>query len=214
MSHVQWQLRPSPASPPPPQTSGVDTDVDVEAGTTTATTKIQQTADHDSCSSSSPSYHQVVTRESGFAKGDIMAVVPLLVLQQQVEQQQSTTKIEGDERSCSAKSTTNGNGNGNNCLPLQTSSSPRALLSLSLCPLSGIHDIAKDRKLANVEYRWSSSTINSIPPGVRSLLMKSSSSSSSSLEEEQEQQKEILLKVRYRKFFFLQGILRLKYAAR
>ena len=115
----------------------------------------------ESCDSESR-YNQIVTREHGFAKGDIVGVVPLLAIQQT---------------------------GGEECIPLPSSSASEEML---LCPLGGIYEHTSDVTLANVEYQWNDSTMSEIPSGVKSLLSKTEPSFLLSIEEQQRQKEILL----------------------
>ena len=122
----------------------------------------------ESCSSTSY-YRQVVTREHGFSKGEIVGVVPLLAMQS--SRLQITTS----------------------CLPLSSSSPSQEVV---FCPLGGsIHQHSRDLDYANVEYRWSNYALSAIPLEVKSLFFTKSALESSLTLEEDVRQKEILLKV-------------------
>jgi len=187
MSTLQWQL-----STRKPQQVTVDID-----DSCSNSQGIEHEHKHgQSCASSysSPStYHQIVSRKNGFARGDVVLVVPLLVKQdqQQKKQHQRPTTAAAAVK---IKETLNSSESiDDECLPLSKSSSPS--LQLSICPLGGIEERTNDRSLANVEYRWSNSTLQSVPLEVLSWLMKSPLSSPASLSlKNEEHQRELLLK--------------------
>lgn len=146
-----------------------------------------------SSSDSSPAIHrQVVAKASGLAKGDVVVVVPLLV----TEQLPSPTP--SSEHNQPSDSIALGDGP---CLPLTKSMPPAP--QLFGCPLNGIEERTNDRSLANVEYRWSNSTLQSISPELHTWLpmWPGSLPASKSLEpteaeevqQEQEQQRELFL---------------------
>ena len=186
MSTLQWQLSTSK-----PQQATVDTD---------ASCSNSQGIEHEhgqycASSDSSPSiYHQIVSRKKGFARGDVVLVVPLLVKQDQQQKKQhqrTTTAAVKSKETLNLSESIDGE-----CLLLSKSLSTSSSPQLSICPLGGIEERTNDRSLANVEYRWSNSTLQSIPPKVLSWIMKSPLSSPASLSLENEEQQREILKVR------------------
>jgi len=210
MSHIRWESSTSTSSPIPRQE-----DKNVMEDTTTTTTQTttgEDTGNHTTCSppffsiTPSPSYyHQIVSKENGFLRGDIVAIVPLLILQhhpQKQKKQSKTTatksvyvndgndkyKYDGDNKVDPSMSSSfeseSVSAIADTCLPLQLQEEKlsSSLSSLSLCPLFGIQEVTQEIRYANVEYKWSISNHDSMEGQkiLRSFLLLLSSLSSSS----------------------------------
>ena len=188
MSHIRWAKSSSTSSSSSPApTPQVDKDITTTIG--------EDNLDDSSSSSSSsqPHHQQIVSKANGFLHGDVLAIVPLLILQDAT----SSTEEKHDDESCSASSSCT-TAIVDTCIPLQEQYSARTSLSsstLSLCPLFGIQEVTQDPKRANVEYRWSTTNDDSImgQKTLRSFLLISSEEENH--KEEQLQLEETLLKV-------------------
>lgn len=163
VSSLEWQLVAHT-----PTTGEADSEDEPGIEAQKQTTESPQT--QESCAASKSSHHQVVTRKRGFSKGETIGVVPLLVLEQAQALSMTSTGT---------------------YLPIGSSSSTK--LKLTICPVGGIYESTRDLRLANAEYRWSSSMTNDIPAGIKSLIGNPAPTSPLSTQEEQ-QQKAILLK--------------------
>ena len=158
VSSLEWQQQPT-AAHAESKDDGSNFITESSKATATTTTTAPDASESEqqaaSCASSGSHYHQIVTKKRGFAKGEVVGVLPLLVLQQpSYDAQQEPSALSKD-------------GTGT-CLPISSSSaSPMAMI---ICPLGGIYEQANDLGLANVEYRWSkNSIIDGIPPGTETL---------------------------------------------
>ncbi|OEU20006.1 hypothetical protein FRACYDRAFT_236068 [Fragilariopsis cylindrus CCMP1102] len=180
MSHIRWAKSSSTSSSSPAPTPQIEKDI-------TTTVGEDNLDDSFSSSSSSQPHQQIVSKANGFLHGDVLAIVPLLILQD------ATSSIEEkhDDESCSASSSCT-TAIVDTCIPLQEQYSARTSLSsstLSLCPLFGIQEVTQDPKRANVKYMWSTTNDDSImgQKTLRSFLLISS-------EEEDHKERQLQLK--------------------
>ena len=157
VSAFEWQLVEPEDSPTTEESCQTPTDLQNEK----------------SCSSRS-SYQQVVARKRGFAKGEVVRIVPLLVLPHSRPEEPTAVSMP-----------INGA-----CRTVKFSSSTLELIS---CPLGGIYERTNDPSIANVEYKWSNRTMDQISAKVKSPVTSSMSLSA----EEEQHLKDIFLEVRH-----------------
>jgi hypothetical protein len=146
VSSLEWQQQIAAKA----ESKDDDPNTTTEASKATTTSPEASKNQAASCAASGSHYHQVVTRMRGFAKGEIIGVLPLSILQQpshDAQQEPSALSKAGNRT----------------CLPIPSSSASPMTMAMTICPLGGIHERTRDPGLANVEYRWSkNSTIDGI----------------------------------------------------